>query len=200
MRIDPRIARRFLRTLLISVLAPVAVALAQDNPPPAAAAPSKDPYVTHGKGLYAGLKAILVRSAEKMPEENYGFRPTEDVRTFGQILGHVADSQYFFCSPVRGEKNPALKIEQTRTSKAALIAALNDAFAFCDKAYEGMTDASGTELVKVMGKDTPKLSALNINSVHTVEHYGNLVTYFRMKGIVPPSSEPGFMPQPQPKK
>ena len=193
MRIDTRIVRRFLRTLLISVLAPVAVALAQENPPPAPAALSKDPYTTHGKGLYAGLKAILVRSAEKMPEKNYGFRPTKGVRTFGQILGHVADSQYFFCSPVRGEKNPALKIEATKTSKAALIAALNDAFAYCDKAYEGLTDSSGTELVKVMGRDTPKLGALNINSVHTVEHYGNLVTYFRMKGIVPPSSEPGLV-------
>lgn len=197
MRVDTRIARRFLRTLLLSVLAPVAVAVAQENPPPAPAALSKDPYTTHGKGLYAGLKAIMVRSAEKMPEENYGFRPTEEVRTFGQILGHVADAQYIFCSRVRGEKNPALKIEATKTSKADLIAALNDAFAYCDKAYEGLTDASGSELVKVMGKDTPKLGALNINSVHTVEHYGNLVTYFRMKGIVPPSSEPGFMPQPK---
>ena len=197
MRVETRIARRFLRTLLISVLAPVAGALAQDNPAPSAAAPSKDPYTTHGKGLYAGLKAIMVRSAEKMPEENYGFRPTEEVRTFGQILGHVADAQYIFCSRVRGEKNPALKIEETKTSKAALIAALNDAFAYCDKAYEGLTDASGAELVKVMGRDTPKLGALNINSVHTVEHYGNLVTYFRMKGIVTPSSEPGFLPQPK---
>ncbi len=197
MRVDTRIARRFLRTLLISVLAPVAVALAQDNPPPAAAVPSKDPYTTHVKGLYAGLKGLLLRTAEKMPEENYGFRPTEEVRSFGQILGHVADSQYFFCSQVRGEKHPALKIEATKTSKAALTTALTDAFAYCDKAYEGMTDASGTEMVKMMGKDTPKLAALNINSVHTVEHYGNLVTYLRMKNIVPPSSEPGFMPQPK---
>lgn len=197
MRVDTRIARRFLRTLLISVLAPVAVALAQENPPPAAAAPSKDPYTTHVKGMYGGVKAILLRSAEKMPEENYGFRPTEVVRTYGQILGHVADAQYIFCSRVRGEKSPALKIEETKTSKAELVTALKDSFAYCDKAFDGMTDASGGEMVKVMGNDTPKLGALNINILHTVEHYGNLVTYLRMKNIVPPSSEPGFMPQPK---
>lgn len=194
MRVDTRIANRFLRALLTLVFAPVAVALAQDNPPPAAA-PGKDPFTAHSKVLYTGVKGILIRSAEKMPEENYGFRPTEGVRTFGQILGHVADSQYLFCSKVRGEKNPALKVEETKTSKADLIAALKDAFAYCDKAYDGMTDASGTEMVKLMGSDTPKLSALNVNSVHTVEHYGNLVTYLRMKNIVPPSSEPGAMPQ-----
>jgi uncharacterized damage-inducible protein DinB len=193
MRVDTRIARRFLRTLLMLVLAPVAVALAQDNPPPAAAAPSKDPYTTHVKGLYAGLKGLLLRTAEKMPEENYGFRPTEEVRSFGQILGHVADSQYFFCSQVRGEKHPALKIEATKTSKAALTTALNDAFAYCDKAYEGMTDASAVEMVKHMGRDTPKLGTLITNNVHSVEHYGNIVTYLRMKNIVPPTSEPEFM-------
>ena len=197
MRVETRIAKRFLRTLLISVLAPVAVTLAQGNPPPAAAAPPKDPLTTHSKVMYGGVKAIVLRSAEKMPEENYGFRPTEVVRTYGQMLGHVADSQYLFCSRVRGEKNPALKIEETKTSKAELTTALKDAFAYCDKAFDGMTDASGAEMVKVMGSDTPKLGALNVNIVHMVEHYGNLVTYLRMKNIVPPSSEPGVMPQPK---
>ena len=197
MRVETRIAKRFLRTLLISVLAPVAVTLAQGNPPPAAAALPKDPLTTHSKVMYGGVKAIVLRSAEKMPEENYGFRPTEVVRTYGQMLGHVADSQYLFCSRVRGEKNPALKIEETKTSKAELTTALKDAFAYCDKAFDGMTDASGAEMVKVMGSDTPKLGALNVNIVHMVEHYGNLVTYLRMKNIVPPSSEPGVMPQPK---
>jgi uncharacterized damage-inducible protein DinB len=128
-----------------------------------------------------------------MPEENYSFKPTEAVRSFGQIVGHVADSQYTFCSGVLGEKRPALKIEETKSSKTDLIAALKDAFAYCDKAYDGLTDVSATETVKLMGRDAPKLGALTTNSLHTVEHYGNLVTYMRMKNIVPPSSEPEFM-------
>jgi uncharacterized damage-inducible protein DinB len=139
------------------------------------------------------VKAVLLRSAEKMPEENYNFKPADSVRSFGQIVGHAADSQYTFCSGVLGEQRPALKIEQTKSSKADLIAALKDAFAYCDKAYDGVTDASATEMVKLMGRDSPKLGALTTNSLHTIEHYGNLVTYLRMKSVVPPSSEPEFM-------
>jgi uncharacterized damage-inducible protein DinB len=140
-------------------------------------------------------KGTLLRLAEQMPEENYGFKPNEGVRSFGQILGHVAEAQYFFCSIVLGEKSPAPKIEQSKTSKADLIAALKDAFAYCDKAYDGMTDASATQMVKFMGRDMPKLGVLANNMVHTSEHYGNLVTYGRMKGIVPPTSDPEFMQQ-----
>ena len=190
-----RPTRPFLRTLLICLLAPAAVALAQDTPPTAAAAPQGNPLSAHNRFIYGGVTKILLRSAEKMPEENYGFKPTDGVRTFGQIVGHVADSQYAFCSTVLGEKNPAPQIEKGKTSKADLIAALKDAFAYCGKAYDGMTDASATQMVKLMGGDTPKLGALAVNSVHTIEHYGNLVTYLRMKNIVPPTSDPEFMQQ-----
>jgi uncharacterized damage-inducible protein DinB len=181
--------RTVLRTFLICLLAPAAIALAQENP-----------LSAYNKEVYTGVKDIILRSAAKMPEENYSFKPTDAVRSYGQILGHVADAQYLFCSIVLGEKNPAPKIEQTKTSKADLIAALKDAFAYCDKAYDGMTDASGAQMVKFFGEDTPKLGVLSVNSMHTVEHYGNLVTYLRLKNIVPPSSEPKPQPQPQPKK
>jgi uncharacterized damage-inducible protein DinB len=189
--------RTLLRTLLICVLAPTAAALAQDPPPTAAAASQVDPFTAHSKVVWEGTKTILLRSAEKMPEENYSFRPTDAVRSFGQVLGHVADSQYAFCSRALGEKNPAPKIEQTKTSKADLITALKGAFAYCDRAYVGMTDASGAQMVKLFGSDTPKLGVLTVTSLHAVEHYGNLVTYMRMKNIVPPTSEPGFLPEPK---
>jgi uncharacterized damage-inducible protein DinB len=187
--------RTTLRTLLICTFAPAALASAQSNPPTVTPALPGNPLSAHNKMVYGGVKRILLRSAEKTPEENYNFKPTDAVRSFGQVLGHVADSQYAFCSVVLGEKNPAPKIEQTRTSKADLIAALKDAFAYCDKAYDGMTDSSATQMVKFMGGDTPKLGALSVNNVHTVEHYGNLVTYMRMKNLVPPTSDPEFSPQ-----
>src|SRR5208337_5314867 len=126
-------------TLLVCLLASAA-ALAQNKP---AATPSPDnPYTTFNKFAYGHVKDLLLRSAEKMPEENYSFKPIDTVRSYGQIIGHVADSQYMFCSIALGDKNPGPKIEQTKTSKADLIAALKDAFAYCDKAYDGMTDAS----------------------------------------------------------
>ncbi len=100
-----------------------------------------------------------------------------------------------FCSVVLGEKNPAPKVEKTKTSKADLIAALKESFAYCDRAYDGMTDATAPQMVKMMGRDMPKLGVLNVNNTHTTEHYGNLVTYLRMNNVVPPTSDPDFMQQ-----
>ena len=191
------LARTLLMTFLICLLLPSAVSLAQGNPPTAASTPQNNPLTAHNKMIFGGIKEILRRSAEKMPEEHYSFKPTEVVRSYGQIIGHVADAQYLFCSTVLGEKNPALKIEQTKTSKVELIAALKGAFDYCDKAYDSLTDASAIQVVKMMGGDTPKLGALATNNLHTIEHYGNLVTYMRMKNIVPPTSDPEFMPQPK---
>ncbi len=177
-----KFVRMLLRTLLICLLAPAAVAAAQENP-----------LSAHHELVYEGVKKILLGAAERMPEENYSFKPTDAVRSFGQIVGHVADSQYRFCSVVLGEKNPAPNVEKSKTSKADLIAALKEAFGYCDKAYDGITDASAAQMVKGLGDDTPKLGALMVNSVHTVEHYGNLTTYLRMKNIVPPTSDREFM-------
>jgi uncharacterized damage-inducible protein DinB len=177
------------------------VAFAQSNQTPdkkgeQAAQPNSNPFSTFNKFAYARVKTILVSSAEKMPEENYNFKPTDAVRSYGQVVGHVADAQYMFCSVALGEKNPGLKIEQTKTAKADLVAALKEAVAYCDKAYDTMTDTSGSQMVKLFDMDLPKLGVLNINNMHDMEHYGNLVTYMRLKNIVPPTSEqPPAAPQ-----
>lgn len=187
--------RTLLRTLLICLLAPASVGLAQDPSPVATVASPQNPLSAHNKFLYRGMKATLLSSAEKMPEENYRFKPTDAVRSFGQLVGHVADSNYLFCSIALGEKNPAPNAEKTKTSKADLIASLKDASAYCDKAYNGMTDATATQIVKLFGRDVPRIGLLNINNLHSAGHYGNMVTYMRLKNIVPPTSEPEFMKQ-----
>ena len=157
--------------------------------------PQANPFSTFNKFAYTRIKTNLVRSAEKMPEGNYNFKPTDAVRSYGQIIGHLADAQYAFCSIALGEKNPVLKIEETKTSKADLVAALKDAVTYCDKAYDSMTDASGSQMVKFFGMEMPKLGVLSGNSIHSMEHYGNLVTYMRLKNIVPPTSEQPAAPQ-----
>ena len=182
---------RALPSALIIGLFAATVALAQDNP---------NPLSSFNRTASGAVKNILLHSAEKMPEENYSFKPNDAVRSYGQIVGHLTDAQYMFCSIELGEKNPDLKIEQTKSSKADLIAALKGAFAYCDKAYESMTDASAPQMVKLFGNDLPKLSVLTANNMHDLEHYGNLVTYMRLKNVVPPTSEPGFQPMPQPRK
>jgi len=152
------------------------------------AAPA-NPITASEKGFYTLVSGEVIAAAEKMPEENYSFKPTPEVRSFGQLVGHVADAQYGFCSTAIGEPNPMKAIEQTKTSKADLVAALKDAVAYCNKVYGGMTDAQGSQTVKMMNYDVARLTVLSVNTAHTDEHYGNMVTYLRIKNIVPPSSE-----------
>jgi uncharacterized damage-inducible protein DinB len=152
------------------------------------AAPA-NPISTSEKGFYSLVSGEVIAAAEKMPEENYSFKPTPEVRSFGQLVGHVADAQYGFCSTAIGEPNPMKAIEKTKTSKADLVAALKDAVAYCNKAFAGMTDVQGSQTVKMMNYDVARLTVLSVNTAHTDEHYGNMVTYLRIKNIVPPSSE-----------
>lgn len=186
---------RIFSLVAIALIGATAV-VAQDKP--AAQAAPANPLSGSAKRQYTQFKNFIIGSAEKMPEENYGFKPADTVRSYGQVVGHVADAQYLFCSAVRGETAPDLKIETSKTTKADLVAALKTAFAYCDKAYDDMTDTAGSGMAKFFGNDSPKLGILNLNNAHNAEHYGNLVTYLRIKGIVPPSSEPRPAPTPAP--
>ena len=170
--------------LMFAALALCASALSAQTP-----AAAQNPISGGQKFLNNMVKNNIIRSAEKMPEENYSFKPTPDVRSFGQLIGHVADAQYLFCSAVLGKANPALGIEKSKTSKADLVQALKDGFAYCDEAYNGLTDAQAGELVKFFGNEQAKTTVLAFNTAHNNEHYGNIVTYLRLKGLVPPSSE-----------
>ncbi len=125
-----------------------------------------------------------------MPEEQYELKPDPAVRSFGQILGHIADAHYLFCSTVLGESNPSPGIEKTKATKAELKVALHDAFSYCSRAYGSLTDANASETVNAFGQECNKLGALWFNASHNLEHYGNLVVYMRLKGFVPPSTDP----------
>ena len=180
-----------MRTMLfVCVIASVPLTAGAQDP---AQASKENPLSANSRMMYGMVsRQMVLAAAEKMPEAHYSFRPTDEVRTYGQIVGHIADLQYVHCSTALMEKNPAPQVEKTRTSKADLIAALKDAIAYCDRAYNGMTDAAGAEIVKSAAYEMPKLGWLSVNLSHSSLHYGNLVTYLRLKGIVPPSSEPGF--------
>ena len=147
-----------------------------------------DPLSAGTKYLYTMTKNDVLKSAEEMPEADYSFKPATTVRTFGELVGHVADGQYEFCSAILGDKQPP-SIEKSKTTKADLIQSLKDAFSYCDGAYNAMTDAHAADMVKFFGHDATKLSILNFNMGHNFEHYGNMITYLRIKGLVPPSSK-----------
>jgi len=148
-----------------------------------------NPILESSKVFYANARQDILRSAEKLPEDKFAFRPTDSVRTVGQLFAHVADGQYEFCGGAAG-KHDEKNVEQTAKTKADIVAALKTAFAYCDAVYAGLSDAKAVEMIPAFGgAKITRLSMLDFNVAHTMEHYGNLVTYMRIQGIVPPSSE-----------
>jgi len=153
-------------------------------------ASEKEPLTASVKADYQTVRNFVVRAAEKMPADDYAFKPTPEVRSFAQQIAHIADDQYNLCAPAKGEARKAAytAIEDSLTIKADLITALKDAFAYCDGAYAMLTDASGSD--PAVGKTgRTRFGMLNWDVWHTWEHYGNIVVYLRLKGLVPPSSE-----------
>ena len=162
------------------------------TPAPAAAAAGANPISQAVKSVWEGARRNLAESADQMPEADYAFKPTESVRTFGAILAHVAGANYVFCAAARGQKPPYEEdaFEKSAKTKAEIVKALKDSLAYCDAAYNALTDRTAAESITMpfsMGTQA-RASALIRNSGHLEEHYGNLVTYFRIKGMVPPSS------------
>src|SRR5258708_14202455 len=130
--------------LLLPILAASAVAQ------PAAADPA-NPFSTWLRNAYMGNRNTIIRTAEKMPEENYGMRPgaQQEVRTFGQQVAHVANYNFLWCSQAKGEKNPNTENLEKLTGKVEIMKALNDAFAYCEAVYNSLTDASATEVIDI---------------------------------------------------
>ena len=153
-----------------------------------------NPLVASIKATHEMVRGYITKSAEQFPDRDYGFRPSgivADVRTFGQIIGHIASYNYLYCGAAGSMKGPDAD-PATLTSKASLQKALAASYAFCEKAFASVTDRNGSQPVTGLSiGDQTKLGTLAFNNAHQFEHYGNLVTYFRAKGMVPPSSQGG---------
>ena len=158
----------------------------------AATAFAQNPVSDAVRSSWNGVKLNIKESAEQMLEANYGFKPTADVRSFGEILAHVAGASYVFCASARNEKSPFEEdsFEKTAKTKADIVKATNDAIAYCDGAFTALTDANAGAMVHAAfgTNQVTRISSLVGQIGHDNEHYGNLVTYFRLKSLVPPSS------------
>jgi uncharacterized damage-inducible protein DinB len=166
---------------LATLLGTAAPALAQTGAQPTSA-------VQTSRMLWEQLIGWITTAASELPESTYAFRPTPEVRSFGQLVGHVAGAQYLICGAAMGEApRKENDIEKTKTGKADLVAALKASNEHCAKAY-AQTDKTAQGQTKLFGEDRTRLYALMLNATHDGEHYGNMVTYMRLNGIVPPSS------------
>ena len=147
------------------------------------------PHVAILKTQADTVRALVLRTAEKVPEDVYSFKPTPEVRSLGGVLGHIADGNNLLCSMANGDKPAPNQVNEKKTTRADLVAALKASFAACDKVFGGTTDANASAPVDFFGQKQTRLGMLAFTNSHMWEHYGNLVTYMRLKNIVPPSSE-----------
>lgn len=166
------------------VLVAASAAQAQEKASPANAS------VMGMTAIYSMGKANILKAAEQIPEDKYSFQPTKDVRTVGALFAHIADAQNFFCDQLSGTpKQYSDAVEKTAKTKAELVAALKASFAACDAAYGSVTDAKLSTPVTIFGNPANFAAVLTMNASHDWEHYGNIVTYMRILGMTPPSSQ-----------
>ena len=179
--------------VLVGVLTMPSLLAAQtsDGGVAAALSPSTAASVTN---MHMTIRRNLIEAAEAMPAAEYAFKPTPQIRSFAELIGHVAAANYLFCSVAKGEPMPSMvNIEKTVTDKAGVVKALGDALTYCDGAYKETTDANANKMVKLpangaAGGQSTRALVLMFNTTHNNEHYGNVILYLRLKNIVPPST------------
>jgi uncharacterized damage-inducible protein DinB len=156
------------------------------------------------KAMHATIRRNVAEAADAMSAEDFGFKPTPDVRSFAQLVGHVINANLFFCSQAKGEAMPATTNFERVADKAALIKGLTDALVYCDALYESTSDADLNQAVTLSGfpgmnpkTTTTRGAVLMFNTTHNNEHYGNMVVYLRLKGKLPPSTARAQTPKKQ---
>jgi uncharacterized damage-inducible protein DinB len=145
------------------------------------------------KTMHATIRRNIAEAAERMPAEDYAFKPTPQVRSFAEVLGHIANANFFFCAQAQAVRSPSTTNLETVTEKAALVRALLDSLAYCDTVYDATTDSNFNQPVTIGGlgnkpTETIRGAVLMFNTTHNNEHYGNIVVYMRLKGQIPPST------------
>jgi uncharacterized damage-inducible protein DinB len=170
-----------LKTILAAAALPLVVATAAAQSPSA---------TSDTRDLWKNITTNLTQAADELSESMYAYRPTPDVRTFGELVAHVAGSQMMYCAMALGEKVPdEADVEKTAKTKTAIVAALKKSNDYCERAYS-QQDAAVKASVDIFGQQQTRFYALVSNAVHNGEHYGNIVTYMRLNKLVPPSSRP----------
>lgn len=179
--------RQFRILTAAAVLAAPALAFAQ------AAPPAPQTFTLSGNGVrgYQNIQRNLLEAAEKMPDADYAFKPTPETRPFGQLVAHVALSQFGTCAALKGDDAPPHKgdKEETTHSKAELVALFKESTAYCDPVLTALTDADMTVLTKSGPNQVAKGLFLLGTVTHGNEMYGTMAVYLRLKGLVPPSTE-----------
>jgi hypothetical protein len=175
---------------LTCVLLPMTATVGAAQPIPAGMKVGLPMYLQAG---YNGLKQELVEAADEMPSDDYGFKPgtASEMRTYGQVVLHVAESQFATCSSLKGARNPreGQRLERELTAKKDIISALAESFATCDAVFSGLTDASAAQFIRVGQGEVVRSAVIAGLLAHDSEMYGIETVYLRAKNLVPPSTK-----------
>ena len=170
-----------------AVLAAPSLALAQTP------APAPQTFTLSGNMVqgYQNIQRNLLEAAEKMPEADYSFRPTAQIRPFGELVAHVALSQFGTCAALKGDEAPPHKEdkEDAVRSKSELVALFKESTAYCDPVLTSLKDEDLPVLTKAGHNQAAKGLFLAGTVAHGNEMYGTMSVYLRLKGLVPPSTE-----------
>jgi len=139
---------------------------------------------------YAGVKANILKSADKMPGTDFSYKPVADVRTYARVINHVTEAQLHSCGAVNGTAADKLpKVPAETADKDAVVTALKASFEECDKAFASLTDSNLTEMFTAGPAKRSRIGMMWGTVSHDNEQYATLALYLRLKGIAPPSSE-----------
>ncbi len=175
---------------LVLLSAALVVAQAPSAAPTTPPTPVKLSAQADVQRSYNGLKANILKAADKMPADSYSFRPTPDIRTFARVVNHVTEAQSRYCGVLNGTAPDALpKVPPETADKTAIVAALQASFAECDKAYASLTDDNLLQMLTIGPLTRTRIGFAWGNVSHDNEQYATLALYMRLKGLVPPSSE-----------
>jgi len=153
----------------------------------ASVASGASPVISETKLTYSQIKTNIIKAAEKMPEAGYSFQATSEERSYGALVGHIADAQTRICGAATGNVKPAEAGKLT--AKADLVAALKASFETCDAALDSVTDENASTMMAFQRAQRSKIGIMIYNVIHDNESYGTMAVYLRLKGVVPPSSE-----------
>jgi|KBSSwiStaDraftv2_1062776.scaffolds.fasta_scaffold19359_3 hypothetical protein len=178
-------------TCLVFAVLLITASIVSAQQPPAAAGGQTIGLALGLQRSYAGVKANLTEAAEKLADADYTYRPSPEIRPYGAQFAHTANSQFNACAAAKGEPNPngTANLEQTKTTRADIVKALADSFAYCDPVFAALTDQSALELVRQGQNQVARGSVLANLIAHSNEEYGVITVYLRTKNLVPPSTE-----------
>jgi uncharacterized damage-inducible protein DinB len=173
--------------VMVGLLASGAACAAQDAAP---AGPVANPVTTTVKNQLARYEKNMVAAADLMPAEKYNFKPTPEMNSFGHVVMHIAQSNYFLCAKISGQAAPDVKLADT-DGKDKLVAGLKASFEFCSTALAGVDDSKLSDPVTLFGnRQTSRAGALITLSDDWYDHYGAQAIYLRLNGILPPTAQP----------